>query len=80
VLRPWLAEDKGVSAGLAQCAVGINPDLYEPNKKPPIYERWEKYRKPKQRAETDPAELERIADAWLFAGGHHHHLGTRGNP
>src|SRR5262245_2229344 len=29
--------------------VGINPDSYEPNKKPPIYERWEKHRKPKQR-------------------------------
>src|SRR5262245_20539198 len=46
-------------------AVGINPDLYKPDKKPPLYERWEKYRKPKQRAETDRAELERIADAWL---------------
>jgi len=45
--------------------VGINPDLYEPNKKPPIYERWEKYRKSKQRAEVDRAELERIAKTWL---------------
>src|SRR5262245_15101069 len=46
-------------------AVGINPDLYKPDKKPPLYERWEKYRKPKQRDKTDPAELERIAEAWL---------------
>ena len=46
-------------------AVGINPDLYKPDRKPPIYERWEKHRKAKQRAETDQAELEHIADAWL---------------
>jgi len=46
-------------------AVSINPDLYKPDKKPPIYERWEKCRKPKQRAETDRAELERLADASL---------------
>jgi transcriptional regulator with XRE-family HTH domain len=46
-------------------AVAVNPGLYQPHKKPPIYKRWEKYRKPKQRDEIDAAELERIAEAWL---------------
>lgn len=27
--------------------VGINPDVYKPDQKPPIYERWQKYRKSK---------------------------------
>jgi len=27
--------------------VGINPDVYKPDQKPPILKRWEKYRKSK---------------------------------
>jgi nitrilase len=33
--------------------------------KPPLYERWEKYRKRKQRDENDPAELERLMSCAL---------------
>jgi transcriptional regulator with XRE-family HTH domain len=39
--------------------VSVNPSLYNPNKRPPILERWERWRKPKSRkyAEADVQQI-----------------------
>jgi transcriptional regulator with XRE-family HTH domain len=41
--------------------VMINPHLYEGDKRPPLYERWEKHYKPDSKPAKERARLERIA-------------------